>query len=279
MSGGVIARTARGFTAALGHALISERAARQPGLLQALDPRVKLVGLLALVIAAALSRRIAVVVALLALGVLLALASRLSLWSLAQRVWLVVFGFTVMIAAPALFLTPGEPWLQIAPRIAPRLAPWIPPITVQGARAATLLLVRVEAAVTLSTLLVLTTPWMHLLKALRALKFPVEAIMMLAMTHRYVVLLTETASAMFESRQSRMVGRLDPRQERRLMVNSGGVLLSKTFEMGNQVFLAMQARGFRGEVRLLDEFHMRGRDYLALCALLAAAAIAVVAGR
>jgi cobalt ECF transporter T component CbiQ len=271
VSSGVIARTARGFTAALGHALISERAARQPGLLQALDPRVKLVGLLALVIAAALSRRIAVVAALLALGVLLALASRLSLWSLARRVWLVVFGFTVMIAAPALFLTPGEALL--------RIAPGVPPVTVQGARAATLLLVRVEAAVTLSTLLVLTTPWMHLLKALRALKFPVEAIMMLAMTHRYVVLLTETASAMFESRQSRMVGRLDPPQQRRLMVNSGGVLLSKTLEMGNQVFLAMQARGFRGEVRLLDEFHMRGRDYLALCALLAAAAIAVVAGR
>ncbi len=109
-------------------------------------------------------------------------------------------------------------------------------ITAQGLRTALMLVARVETAVTLSTLLVLTTPWMHLLKALRTLLVPVEVIMLLAMTHRYVVLLTETSNAMFESRQSRMVGRLNGHEQRRLMVNTGGVLLSKTLEMGNQVF-------------------------------------------
>jgi cobalt/nickel transport system permease protein len=270
MSTGVITRTARGFTSVLAQALISEHSAHQRGVLQALDPRVKVVGLLSLVLATALSRHIAVVAVLLALAVALALVSRLSLWSMAKRVWLVAFLFTFTIAVPALFLTPGEPLLQL---------PGVPAITAQGTRSAAMLLLRVESAVTLSTLLVLTTPWMHLLKALRALMVPVEAIMMLAMTHRYAVLLTETANAMFESRQSRMVGRLEGREQRRLMINSGGVLLSKTLEMGNQVFLAMQARGFRGEIRLLDEFHMRGRDYFALGALLAAAALAVAAGR
>jgi energy-coupling factor transporter transmembrane protein EcfT len=137
----------------------------------------------------------------------------------------------------------------------------------------------VESAVTLSTLLVLTTPWMHLLKALRTLLVPVEVIVLLAMTHRYVVLLTETANQMFESRQSRMVGRLSGQQQRRLMVNTGGVLLSKTLEIGNQVFLAMQARGFRGEVRLLDEFRLRGWDYVAMLGFAVVAVAAVVAGR
>ena len=63
------------------------------------------------------------------------------------------------------------------------------------------------------------------------------------------------------------------------MVNTGGVLLSKTLEMGNQVFLAMQARGFRGEVRLLGDFRLRGWDYVAICGFAVAAAAAVVAGR
>jgi cobalt ECF transporter T component CbiQ len=271
MSAGVIGRTVRGFTEALGQTLVSEHSARERGLLQALDPRVKLVGLLALVIAAALSRKLVVMVALFGLGIVLAVASRLNLWALAKRVWLVALGFTAMIAAPALFLTPGAalyrlPFGSLA-------------ITVQGARSALLLIARVESAVTLSTLLVLTTPWMHLLKALRTLLVPVEVIVLLAMTHRYVVLLTETANQMFESRQSRMVGRLSGRQQRRLMVNTGGVLLSKTLEMGNQVFLAMQARGFRGEVRLLTDFRLRGWDYLAICGFAAAAVAAVVAGR
>jgi energy-coupling factor transporter transmembrane protein EcfT len=142
-----------------------------------------------------------------------------------------------------------------------------------------LLITRVEAAVTLSTLLVLTTPWMHLLKALRTLMVPVEVIALLAMTHRYIVLLSETANAMFESRQSRMVGRLNGREQRHLMVNTGGVLLSKTLEIGNQVFLAMQARGFRGEVRLLTDFRLRAWDYLAISGFAIAAAAAIMAGR
>lgn len=271
MSAGVIAKTIRGFTQALAQTLVSEDSAHERGLLQALDPRVKLVGMLALVVAAALSRKLNVMIALFALGVLLAVASRLSLLSLAKRVWLVAFAFTLMIAAPALFLTPGEavytfPLTSFA-------------ITSQGARSAMLLIARVEAAVTFSTLLVLTTPWMHLLKALRALMVPVEVIALLAMTHRYVVLLSETANAMFESRQSRMVGRLGGREQRRMMINTGGVLLSKTLEIGNQVFFAMQARGFRGEVRLLTDFRLGALDYLAIPSFILAAATAVVAGR
>jgi cobalt/nickel transport system permease protein len=99
------------------------------------------------------------------------------------------------------------------------------------------------------------------------------------MTHRYVVLLTETANAMFESRQSRMVGRLSGHEQRRLMVNTGGVLMSKTLELGNEVFYAMQARGFRGEVRLLTDFRLRGWDYVAMMGFAAAVVISVIAGR
>jgi energy-coupling factor transporter transmembrane protein EcfT len=50
-------------------------------------------------------------------------------------------------------------------------------------------------------------------------------------------------------------------------------------ELGNEVFLAMQARGFRGEVRLLTDFRLRTRDYLAICGFAVAITVAVVAGR
>ncbi len=270
MSAGVVAKTVRGFTRALEKTLVLENSTHERGLLQAIDPRVKLVGLLALVVAAALSRRLAVMGALFGLGVLLAVASRLSLISFAKRVWVVAFAFTAMIAAPALFLTPGQVVYSLPGGLS---------ITAQGLRSALLLVTRVETAVTLSTLLVLTTPWMHLLKALRTLMVPVEVIALLAMTHRYVVLLMETANAMFESRQSRLVGRLNGHEQRRLMVNTGGVLMSKTLDMGNQVFLAMQARGFRGEVRLLADFRMRAVDYAAMAGFAVAVTATVLAGR
>jgi cobalt/nickel transport system permease protein len=268
---GAIASTLLGLTRALGRALVSEQTARRPGLLQALDPRVRLVGLLALVLAVTLSHRIGVIVALFAVAIVLALASHVSLKALSIRVWLVVLFFTGVIALPALFLTPGDA-IATSPGGAFH-------ITAQGLATATLLIARVETAVTLTTLLILTTPWMHILKALRAFRVPRELVMMLAMTHRYIFLLAETAGQMFESRQSRAVGVLDRATQRRMTTRTAGVLLSKTVELSDQVFLAMQSRGFRGDARTLSEFRMRSWDYLGLTAFLLLGAAAVWIGR
>ena len=111
---------------------------------------------------------------------------------------------------------------------------------------AVLLIARVETAVTFTTLLILCTPWAHVLKALRSFRLPQEAIAMLAMTHRYIFLLVETASQMLESRQSRTVGRLPAAEQRRMTARTAGVLLSKSIDLSNDVYLAMQSRGFRG---------------------------------
>ena len=81
--------------------------------------------------------------------------------------------------------------------------------------------------------------------------------MMLAMTHRYVFLLAETASQMFESRESRTVGVLDRATQRHIAARTAGVLLSKSVELSNEVYLAMQSRGFRGDAKILSEFRMR----------------------
>lgn len=267
----LIESTLRGFTEALSHALLSERAAREPGLLQMFDPRVRVVGLLALIVSVILCRRIEAVSGLLVLAALLAMASRVSLASLAKRLWLVVLGFTGLIALPALFLTPGEPWVSLP---ALHLS-----ITHQGLYTTVLLILRVEAAATMATLLVLCTPWTHVLKALRSLHLPAEVVAMLAMTHRYVFLLIETANQMFESRQSRTVGVLPGKEYRNMTARTAGVLLSKSVELSHEVYLAMISRGFRGEIAILTDFRMKLRDYAGLLAFLGFGAAAVWLGR
>lgn len=259
------------LTRAMAKAFVSETVARRAGLLQSLDPRVRLAGLLALVIAVTLAHKIMVVAALFAIAVVLGLLSQVSLAMLAKRVWLTVLAFTGIIALPALFLTPGTSLMQTPTGISS--------VTRQGLIVATLLVMRVETAVTLTTLLVLTTPWMHILKSLRAFHVPPEAVMMLAMTHRYIFLLAESANQMFESRTSRTVGVFDSALERRVMAQSAGVLLSKSIELSNEVFLAMQSRGFRGDAKVLVDFRMRGRDYLALASCLVVSIAAVWIGR
>ena len=266
-----VEQTIAGLGAAVERSLYAEELAKANGLLQALDPRVKVVGLLALVVAAALARNIAVILGLFVFAVALALCSRVSLRTLAARVWSGALLFTGTLALPAIFITPGERIATVP------LLGW--PITAQGLGAATYLITRVETATTFSLLLILCTPWPHVLKALRVLHVPVVVVVILSMTYRYIFLMLQIARDMFESRQSRMVGKLSGPDSRRLAGASVGVLLSKSLQLSGDVYLAMLARGFRGEIYLLDDFQMHARDWLALAGLLAVAALAVWLGR
>ena len=259
--------TLKSLSRALGRALMSEQTARQPGAMQSLDPRVRLGGVLALVIAVALAQKITVVLALFAGAFVLALLSAVSLRILVLRVWLIVLGFTGVIALPALFLTPGDPLSTSSP------------ITRQGLYTALMLVARAEAAVTLTTTLVLTTPWQQVLKALRSLYVPKEVVMMLMMAHRYIFLLSENATQMFESRESRRVGVLRRRDKRRLVAQTAGVLMSKSIDLSQEVFLAMQSRGYRGEIQILEETRITWRDSLALCGFVTVAVLATWWGR
>jgi cobalt/nickel transport system permease protein len=269
--GGGFAGTIVNLSRTLGTALVSENVARQPGLLQSLDPRVRVIGVVSLVLAVTLSHKLAAIFAVFVASVMLAFLSRVSSGLLTTRVWLPVLLFTGVIALPALFVTPGATILSF-PSSGLR-------ITAQGLYSASLLILRVETAATLTALLVLATPWMHILKALRWFRLPQEVVMMLAMTHRYVFLLVETAGQMFESRQSRTVGVLDRATQRQVTARTAGVLLSKSIELSSEVFLAMQSRGFRGDARVLVEFRLRARDYLGLAAFLSLAILSVWVGR
>jgi cobalt ECF transporter T component CbiQ len=160
---------------------------------------VRLIGLFAPVLAVTLARRLTVVLALFLVALLIAVLSKVNIGTLARRVWLIVLSFTGVIALPAIFITPGH---SIATFAGGSLH-----ITAPGLTTAALLIARVETAVTFATLLVLCTPWAQVLRALDAFHLPPEVTAMLAMTHRYVFLLAETANQMLESRQSRTVGR------------------------------------------------------------------------
>ena len=268
---GFVEKTARGLLAATGQAVFAEDMAAASGFLQRLDPRVKLAGIGALIVAAVAVHRLWVLAGILALGVVLALVSHVPIRLLTARVWLAVLAFTGAVALPAIFLTPGAAIWRVP------LLDW--PVTQQGLRSAGFLIMRGETAATLSMLLILTTHWTRLLRALRYFRAPVAIVAILGMTYRYMFLFLATARDMFESRESRIVGVLEPADRRRLAAASTGVLLGKTLQVSGEVHMAMMARGFRGEIRLLDELQMRPNDWLRLTAFVGAATLAVWLGR
>jgi cobalt ECF transporter T component CbiQ len=268
--GNFIEGTIAGLHAAVERAMFADQLAGGRGLLQGVDPRVKLAGLIAMIAAASLATRLWVIAAILVASVLLAAVSALPFRLLAP-VWLSALAFTSVIALPALFLTPGATFYKF-PNIE-----W--PITVPGVTSAGFLLLRTETTVTIAMLLVFTTAWNHILKALRVFRVPVVFVVAIGMTLRYILLLLETAHEMFQSRKSRAVGAMTGGDYRRLAVSGTAVLLSKSFQLSHDVFLAMQARGFRGEVHVLDDFEMRAGDWMAGALFAAFTAAAIWAGR
>lgn len=266
-SGSLLDRLAGGVAHALEHALDADDCARRDGFLQRLDPRVKLGIVVGFIVVAVVVKSLVVLAALFLLAVALALASGIAIARLARQVWIGVLAFTGFIALPALFLVPGDALVTLP------LLGW--PVTLQGLRSAAFLLGRSETTATYALLLILSTPWAHLLKAMRAYRLPVVLVVILGMTYRYVFVLLNTAAQMFEARQSRMVGRLSPRDRRRLATATAGALLGKALDMSSEVHLAMISRGYRGEPRLLDDFRVSALDWAAAGGFLVVSSLAL----
>ena len=262
----MIEHTLADISHTLEQSLFAEEIARQRGLLQSLDPRVKVVSMIALLIAVGLSRSIPVIVGLYFVALMLAWSSRVPMGFFIKRVWLFMPFFTGIIALPALFITPGPALVQLPLGLT---------ITRTGALTALFLLLRVSTSVSLAILLVLTTPWNTVLKALGVLRVPDVFVLILGMTYRYIYLLLHSLNDMFLSRKSRVVGRLSGVEERRLIAASAGALLGKSLQLSGEVYLAMQSRGFRGYPRTMDTFKMKPLDWtcLAMMAIITAAAI------
>jgi len=267
---GVVENTLHEISAALERSLFAEEISARPGLLQSLDPRVKVVSTLALLIGVSLSRSLVVIAAIYLLALLLAWRSAVPANIFIKRVWLTLPFFTGMIALPALFIIPGPALLHLPLGLT---------ITQTGATSALFLLLRVSTSVSLTLLLVLTTSWNVVLSALSVLKVPDVFILILGMTYRYIYLLLHTANDMFLSRKSRMVGRLNGVENRRMIAAISGTLLSKSLNMSSEVYLAMVSRGFRGTIVALKPFRMQRRDWLWLGIFLLITTAAVILGR
>ncbi|NJC81772.1 cobalt ECF transporter T component CbiQ [Planosporangium mesophilum] len=267
--GSFVEKTLTGGADLLRQVMFSEEIAGRPGLLQRLDPRLKAVSLVVLLVAVGLVHHVGTLVACYALTLLLATASRLPLAFFIKRVWLFIPIFSGIVVLPATLsiVTPGEVVLPLwhwhgAPQ----------GFTAQGLTSAALVISRVATSVSLVVLLTLTTPWTRLLAALRALGVPRIFILIIGMAYRYVFLLLGVVTEMYEARKARTVrARRNDRAARGFVAASAGALFGRAGHLSEEVHLAMVARGYRGSPRTLHAFRLRAADAVAAVVVLAAA--------
>ncbi|ACX53040.1 cobalt ABC transporter, inner membrane subunit CbiQ [Ammonifex degensii KC4] len=259
--------------------LFATTMARRPGLYQSLDPRTKVVATVAFIGVVGLVHHLTTLVLLNLLALAVALLSRLPLKLYLARVWLFIPLFTGAMTFPAIFnwITPGEPICTLIPEVSFRLgsyhfqAPLA--ITVQGLQGAATIVLRAADSVSWVILLTLTTPWPQLLKALRVFRVPQLFVLILEMTLRYIFLLLQLSVETFEAYRFRLVGPPPAREKRRFIASLIGNVLVRTQALSEEVYQAMQARGYTGEPRVLIPYRFGRADLvfgLALLILLAA---------
>ena len=264
-----LTKTLSDATRVLEYSIFANSYAEKNGLLQNLDPRVKLLTSLVFLIITGLSRTLTLLVALYILVFILAVFSKIPPFFFIKRVWVFIPIFTSLIVLPAMFniITPGKPILTIVTLSRPHsFGPFYIPetiaITSQGLSGAMILVMRVATSVSIAVLLILTTKWISLLKALSVLKIPEIAILILAMTYRYIHLFLRTVEGMLLARQSRQISSSKMRETHGWIASRIGVLVGKSYNLSNDVHLAMISRGWSGNPKLIGNFSIHLIDFI-----------------
>jgi cobalt/nickel transport system permease protein len=254
-------KTLRGGAALMHESLFAGDVADRRGLLQSIEPRVKLLSIAGLLIAASLVRQLPVLLVLYAATLALAAASRLPLGFFIRRVWLFVPIFTGIVVLPATLsiVTPGQ--------IVVPLGHWWfgheIGITAQGLSGAALLVARVAVSISLVVLLTLTTRWPDLLASLRAMLVPRMFVAVLAMCYRYLFVLLGSVEDMYLARRARVAGHeRDTASARRYVSATAGALFGHAHALSGEVHQAMIARGYTGDARQLDRRRPQLADWL-----------------
>ena len=268
------------FARVLEELMANDAIAAKPGLLQPIDPRAKVLGLLGLLVIATLVHHLMTLALLYGLCLLLAALSAIPPRRL-LRVWLAIPLFSAAIMLPAMLniVTPGHPLLTLRHFTGASFGPWrLPPaltITDAGLYAAGRFILRTAVCVTLALLLTVTTHSNRLFRGLRALGVPMLFVMLLSMMERYLSVFLRTAEEIHLAKISRSITVGTLRQEQAWVAAGMGALFRRTQSLGNAVYLAMVSRGYRGEIYLLDEPRWQLTDW-AFLMIAAGSAVAML---
>lgn len=251
-------------------AFFTESYSRRRGLLQSLDPRVKLISIMAVIFATVLVSNLRILIFVYLLTLLFSYLSKIDVMFFIKRVWLFIPIFSGIIALPMIFniFFPGDPLIQLA-YLGPgaHLGPFPLPdsiyITSQGVYAMGAFIMRVATCVSAIVLLFLTTPQQMLFKSVRSVGVPRIYVLTLGMTYRYIFLLTNLVREMYIAMRARTIKSRSMFEEQKWVGERIGYTLLRSLDLSEKVNMAMLSRGFDGDVKTMQEFKMHKRDYIA----------------
>jgi len=276
--------TLRRISAFFCRSLLREETARRPGILQGIDPRVRLVAVVVFLISVSLARSIPVLLVHAALPFVAIVLSRIRVKELLGSGFLLAFMFAALIAAPAtlnvfsggqvivLLLSRGQEL-----RFGPYVVPGAIGVSREGLLTAATFLLRVLSSVAAVLWLTLSTRWVDVLRGLRSLRLPPLFLQVAGMTVLYLHKFHRQAEQIHLGKKSRSICRARMAAEQAWVGSRIANAWDRGLHLMEEVSDAMTARGFRGEARFPRGSRFRARDwgFLATVILLCAAAHAM----
>lgn len=235
---------------------------RQITAVHRLDPRVKVVVVVAFIVSNALLPDGAWL-AFAATAVLLWMAGRAAQLSAAflLKRSLIVLPF-LLAAVTVLFTLPGTAVATM------QLGNWTLTVSDAGLLRFVSILIRSWLSILAAIWLTATTPFPDLLHALRHLRVPQILVAIISFMYRYLFVLADEALRLLRAREARSARPLHGKGGGsiwwRAQVAGGmvGQLLLRSLERSDRVYNAMLARGYRGELLTINPHQMKPRDWV-----------------
>ncbi|VBB07677.1 abc/ecf transporter transmembrane component [Lucifera butyrica] len=222
-------------------------------ILHHLDPTVKLVGIVALLVTATATKSISFLLFLNSIVFIAALYAGIGGKVYLARIFIPVFLFTGMSVLPGIlnWITPGQPLFVLYSGLHWQTGWFNLPVeltvTKQGLKGAFFVILRGAASLGLVTLHVRTTRWSLFTKSLAKLGLPAVAVTVFDLTYRYLYLFLFLFMDYLLGRKSRLAGRES--QSAKLSWIGGTIagFLRLTGEYSCELNQALASRGYRGE--------------------------------
>ncbi len=246
----------------------------QNGLFQKIDARVKILFLLFFILIVSLKRDILPETCIWIFVFLLTLFSRLSILRVYKKVLFLGFLYGFLIALPSAFnvITKGEIIIPLA-RLSRPYNFWIYHIpadigiTKEGVYGVAMLTMRVINSLSLSFLVLYTTPFHEIIRALKVLKVPDSFVIIITLCYKYIFIFSKTVEDMHLAKKSKIVRELSNTEAREWITGRIAFIFRKTRLRCEEVFKAMIGRGFSDSIKIYGFRKLTARDWIASVSL------------
>jgi cobalt ECF transporter T component CbiQ len=238
------------------------------GFFQKIDPRIKILFLVFFIIIVSLKRDLLSEFYVSIFIFVLVLLSRLKVVTFYRRVLLFgfIFGFLIALPSALNLMTKGEIILPVATLSRPHdfwiyHVPATIGITAAGMLGVAMLTMRVINSLSLSFLVLYTTPFPEMVRALKILKVPDTFLIIISLCYKYIFIFSKTVEDMYLAKRARMLREENNKKAREWIVGRLALIFRKTQLRCEEVFRAMVGRGFSDTIKLYGFGKMRATDW------------------